>query len=95
MIKYVFPVLCFSLFFLLPMKDLKDDVKWLNEEIFHLELEIIKKDKTINSLEQKVLILEKELKQKEIKPKIKKRIIEKLDTTVNKEIIINDTLKTP
>ena len=95
MLKYLLPVILFSLFFLLPMKELKDDVKFVNEEIFYLELEIIKKDKTINGLELKIKKLEEELKQKDIKPVIKKRINKNPDIVKNKEIVINDTVKTP
>lgn len=94
MLKYVFPVICLCLFFMLPMKDLKDENKVLNEEIFYLESEIYNKDKNIDSLKNEIFILRDKLKVKKIKPINKKPKTETPDTTSNKQLIINDTLKT-
>lgn len=95
MLKYVFPIICLCLFFMIPMKDLKDENKVLNEEIFYLESEIYNKDKNIDSLKNEIIILKEKIELKKVKPIIKKRIVEKPDTTITKQIIINDTLKTP
>lgn len=94
MLKYVFPVICLCLFFMLPMKDLKDENKVLNEEILYLESEIYNKDKNIDSLKNEIFILRDKLKVKKIKPINKKPKTETPDTTSNKQLIINDTLKT-
>lgn len=75
MLKYVVALTCFCLFFLVPMKDMKNDIKFLEEDKFILELEIGEKDKVIDSLNRDIIKLRKIIETLKEKPIIKKRPI--------------------
>ena len=75
MLKYVVALTCFCLFFLVPMKDMKNDIKFLEEDKFILELEIGEKDKVIDSLNRDIFKLRKIIETLKEKPIIKKRPI--------------------
>jgi hypothetical protein len=98
MVKYVVALTCFCLFFLVPMKDMKNDIKFLEEDKFILELEMCEKDKVIDSLNNVIFKLNKTIIIQTKKPIVKKWVTPEVTETVKVTEpdvieIIKDTLK--
>lgn len=55
MFKYFLFIVLFSLFFLVPMKNMKEDIKYLEEGNLILELDIIQNEKDIDSLNREIV----------------------------------------
>jgi len=88
-------ILIVSLLFLIPIKNLKEDNDYLEEERFILEIEQIENQKMIDSLNTVNNILKNEIDKLKFKPIVRKRRIRKEVPTEPStvEIIFNDTLK--
>ena len=96
MLKYVLVFILYSLFLLIPMRDLRDDNEFLRGDIQILEMEMIEKDKTIFNQESEIRRLKEVIKSKEVKPKKDKpKFIPKKEEVVNtiQVEVVDDTLK--
>lgn len=96
MLKYAVALTLFCFFFLVPLKNLKDDVGFLEEDKFILELEIMEKDKMIDSLKKEVFILKGEIEKGKVKPVVKPKknrvVVKPIEIPKPTQPVINDTL---
>jgi hypothetical protein len=95
MLKYFLVFILYSLFLLIPLRNLRDENEFLRGDIQILEMEIIEKDKIIFNQESEVRRLKDVIKSKENKPKKEKRkFLPKNEEVVNTiQIEVVDTLK--
>lgn len=97
--KIITTFILFGILFLVPIKHLRDDVRYLEEDKFMLEMAIVDNEDKIDSLNNVIFKLNndikllrlKPIKKKPFKKEIKKVIVPTIDEVPENNI--NDTLK--